>query len=108
MSAWRESVEVRPIDVADRDGTVGRVGLADFVAGTYPACEFHGALLCMTPRSERAQVWRCDGCGAGAEWSRPQPSCHECRDSFWVGDQQCENCNGPADRLRAIFGEVSA
>lgn len=48
-----------------------RVGLGDFPAGTYPACEVHGALLCMTPpHPDKPQIWRCDACGAGAVWQR--------------------------------------
>lgn len=49
------------------------VGLAEFPAGTYPACKAHGALLCMTPQQpDRPQVWRCDSCHTGTTWTRPK------------------------------------
>lgn len=72
---WRLDLTVRPLARGKSEEGLPDfsqpVGLGDFLAGTYPACKVHGALLCMTPRHpDKPQVWRCDACGAGAEWER--------------------------------------
>lgn len=42
----------------------GITGIADFSAGTYPACSFHGAMN----RVSTAQMWRCLQCNIGIEY----------------------------------------
>jgi hypothetical protein len=42
----------------------GQPGLAEFPAGTYPACSVHGAMN----RVSRAQMWRCLECNIGIEY----------------------------------------
>jgi hypothetical protein len=68
MKNWRTDPAVVPL----LDGTrgsmsqAGQVGLAEFPAGTYPACSRHGALICV---SRRDGIWRCltMECNIGAE-----------------------------------------
>ncbi len=43
----------------------GEPGVADFAAGTYPACSRHGAMN----RVSRQQMWRCLECNIGIEYS---------------------------------------
>lgn len=42
----------------------GIPGIADFSAGTYPACSIHGAMNRVSP----AQMWRCLQCNIGIEY----------------------------------------
>jgi hypothetical protein len=70
--SWRDDPSVVPLSPGPTEDPTtdwsGQVGLADFTAGTYPACREHGAMLRMT--SNNPAVYRCDACGAGAEVAR--------------------------------------
>lgn len=87
MKNWRLDPTVVPIErqASEKERTESKagkplgelvdysnpVGIAEFPAGEYPACQTHGALLCMTPpQPDKPAVWRCDACGAGATWVR--------------------------------------
>jgi hypothetical protein len=74
MTNWRPDPAVVPLGRGPTEtgpDYAQPVGLADFPAGTYPACKVHGALLRMSQGDGvRPPVWRCDACGAGATWDR--------------------------------------
>jgi hypothetical protein len=68
MKNWRSDARVELFLEGTR-GTMteaGEVGLADFIAGTYPACSRHGAMTCL---SVRHHLWRClaEECNIGAK-----------------------------------------
>lgn len=66
QASWRPDPHVNPLSGGARgDGfRRGKVGIADFIAGTYPACSLHGAM-----NAVGGDKWRClvEGCNAGAE-----------------------------------------
>lgn len=69
MKNWRPSENLGTIEsgaLSKRMVPAEAVGLADFPAGTYPACQVHGAMLrvAQTPR-----WYRCIACGASCEWT---------------------------------------
>jgi hypothetical protein len=65
---WRPDPTVVPIDGARGSGLRrGEPGLADFPAGSYPACSRHGAMTAVG-----GEIWRCliEGCNTGGRWAR--------------------------------------
>jgi hypothetical protein len=65
---WRTDPSVEPLLEGTRGDTTehrGEVGLADFPAGTYPACSRHGALIRV---GKDPKIWRCmfHNCNVGA------------------------------------------
>lgn len=66
---WRLDDRIAPLEGARGEAVCrGEVGVADFPAGTYPACSLHGALAAVGQGK-----WRClvEGCNAGAETAWP-------------------------------------
>lgn len=62
---WRADPTILPVEDGSRGGgwRRGRPGLADYPAGTYPACSLHGAMIAVG-----GEYWRCliEGCNCGA------------------------------------------
>lgn len=78
-TTWRLDTSVRPLEEGTRGHGErrGRVGLAEFKAGWYPACSLHGSLIRV---GKEPAIWRCfvRGCNAGAitqetRWSDHDP-----------------------------------
>ncbi len=73
QETWKESPRVIPLEDGARGEGFrrGRVGIAFFPAGFYPACSLHGALSALG--GVGSMKWRCmvEGCNAGAETERP-------------------------------------
>lgn len=67
QETWREDASVVALEEGTRgDGADrGAVGVAEFPAGTYPACSRHGALIRV---GVDPAIWRClvHSCNAGA------------------------------------------
>lgn len=72
MINWRHSPLVVPLEEGTRGAGErrGEAGVAEFVAGTYPACSLHGALNRL---GKDRGIWRCmvEGCNAGGETDLP-------------------------------------
>lgn len=70
--SWRADPRVTVLDGARGEPVRrGEVGVADFSAGVYPACSYHGALIAIG-----GGKWRClvEGCNAGAQTPWPWPT----------------------------------
>lgn len=63
---WREAPDAEPLGLTLPKPEQGNVGIADFIAGTYPACSNHGA---MNRVASHSQVWRCLNCNVGADFT---------------------------------------
>ena len=50
-----------------RDVTHGMVELREYFGVNYPACKYHGALLCV---NYAVNVWRCGDCGVGCQYRK--------------------------------------
>lgn len=63
-SSFRHDPEQQPLGLTEAKAGQGEPGIADFSAGTYPACSLHGAMN----RVSRRQMWRCLQCNIGVEY----------------------------------------
>jgi hypothetical protein len=68
MTGWRaDPTSVEPLEegTRGRGERRGQVGVAVFMAGIYPACSLHGALIRV---GSDPAIWRClvHSCNAGA------------------------------------------
>ena len=63
MKNWRPNPQATALGNTIPKPSQGEYGLADFPAGTYPACSKHGAMNRVAP----APLWRCLTCNIGCE-----------------------------------------
>jgi hypothetical protein len=71
MRNWRLNPDAKPLGNTLTKAGQGEYGLADFPAGTYPACSVHGAMNKVAP----APLWRCLACNIGCELGSSGPTC---------------------------------
>jgi hypothetical protein len=61
---WRPNPRSQALGLTIRRLGQGAFGIAEFTAGTYPACSLHGA---MNKVASDAEIWRCLQCNIGCE-----------------------------------------
>lgn len=71
-ATWRLYPAAVPLGLTIAKEGQGTVGVADFKAGTYPACSHHGAMNRVAP----VEIWRCLHCNIGCEFALRVPWGH--------------------------------